>query len=182
MPGAECARSLVCENKKAHKHSHHGHTGNARHSPRNGLAAYIALSPVTGLSCHRRLADTSAKLDASVGASGPHDFAVRGISALVFGAARVHRIPPRVRDDREPPLCEAGRGELVEMICPTGKAEYFSRRGWTDFSRDRPSGKSVGIVCGGSKGRAIRPFLERWITRYGLFVRDPDLTNALFAL
>jgi hypothetical protein len=29
--------------------------------------------------------------------------------ALVFGAPCVHRIPPRVRDDREPPLCEAGR-------------------------------------------------------------------------
>jgi hypothetical protein len=43
------------------------------------------------------------KLDASVEASGPHVFTVR------FGAARqehrhVHRIPPRVRDDREPPL------------------------------------------------------------------------------
>jgi hypothetical protein len=35
------------------------------------------LSSVTGLFCHRRLADHPAKLDASVGASGPHDFAVR---------------------------------------------------------------------------------------------------------
>jgi hypothetical protein len=35
------------------------------------------LSPVTGLSCHRHFADTSTKLDASIGASGPHDFAVR---------------------------------------------------------------------------------------------------------
>ncbi len=52
------------------------------------LTAYVVLSPVTGLFCHRRLrikvlslpgrADkTSARLDASVGASGPHDFAVR---------------------------------------------------------------------------------------------------------
>jgi hypothetical protein len=44
------------------------------------LTVYFALSPVTGLSCHRRLADTSAKLDASVGASGPHDFAVRSLA------------------------------------------------------------------------------------------------------
>src|SRR5258705_13748098 len=28
MPGAQCARSLACEIKKAHEHSHHGHTGN----------------------------------------------------------------------------------------------------------------------------------------------------------
>jgi hypothetical protein len=41
------------------------------------LTAYFALSPVIGLVCHRRLADTSARLDAGVEASGPHDFAVR---------------------------------------------------------------------------------------------------------
>jgi hypothetical protein len=52
------------------------------------LTAYFALSLVTGLVCHHRFADfqrvwpgwaalASAKLDASVGASGPHDFAVR---------------------------------------------------------------------------------------------------------
>jgi hypothetical protein len=35
--------------KKAHEHSHHGHTGFTRHSPRNGFTAYFALSPVTTL-------------------------------------------------------------------------------------------------------------------------------------
>src|SRR5258705_12576790 len=37
------------QNKKAHEHSHHGHTGFTRHSPRNGFTAYFALSPVTRL-------------------------------------------------------------------------------------------------------------------------------------
>ena len=46
----------------------------------------------------------SQELDASVEASGPHDFAVRKESALVFSASSVHRIPPRARDDRETPL------------------------------------------------------------------------------
>jgi hypothetical protein len=41
------------------------------------LTVSFALSSVIGLFCHRRLADISAKLDASVEASGPHDFAVR---------------------------------------------------------------------------------------------------------
>ena len=42
------------------------------------LTVYFVISLVTGLSCHHRLADAcSARLDASVGASGPHDFAVR---------------------------------------------------------------------------------------------------------
>jgi hypothetical protein len=42
------------------------------------LTVYSVLSLVTGLSCHHRLTSHPAKLDASVGASGPHDFAVRG--------------------------------------------------------------------------------------------------------
>jgi hypothetical protein len=47
------------------------------------------------------------ELDASVGASGPHVFAVR-FSAVRYRRIRVHRIPPRVRDDREPPLQRGG--------------------------------------------------------------------------
>src|SRR3954462_7399138 len=41
------------------------------------LTVSFASSPVIGLVCHRRLARLSAKLDASIEASGPHDFAVR---------------------------------------------------------------------------------------------------------
>jgi hypothetical protein len=43
------------------------------------------------------------ELDASVGASGPHDFSVR-FSAIRQRRIHVHRIPPRVRDDRDTPL------------------------------------------------------------------------------
>src|SRR5262249_28194499 len=40
------------------------------------------LSPVTGLCCHRRLRDAEHRrtLSASLGAPGPHDFAVRDMS------------------------------------------------------------------------------------------------------
>jgi hypothetical protein len=38
------------------------------------------------------------------------------------------------RDDRDPPLFRVGWRELVEMICPTTKAEYFLRGGWTGNS------------------------------------------------
>jgi hypothetical protein len=46
------------------------------------LTAYSALSLVTGLSCHhhRRDAKHHRQLDASVGASGPHGFAVRKLA------------------------------------------------------------------------------------------------------
>jgi hypothetical protein len=84
------------------------------------------------------------QLDTSVGVSGPHDFAVR-FSAIRQERIRVHRIPPRNRDDRVSPLCGTGRAELVEMICPTGKAEYFCKQGWTRNPPDSPSGKSVDV-------------------------------------
>jgi hypothetical protein len=72
------------------------------HFMRNGFTVSFVLSPVTGLCCHRRLRKDFRKLDASVGASGPHDFAVR-LSAVRQRHRHVHRIPSRVRDDRETP-------------------------------------------------------------------------------
>jgi hypothetical protein len=45
----------------------------------------------------------------------------------------VHRIPPHVRDDREPPLLSGETGEFKSLICPTAKAEYFSLAGWTEI-------------------------------------------------
>src|SRR5258708_1502400 len=40
------------------------------------LTVSFVLSPVTGLVCHRHQRSCLRQLDASVGASGPHDFAV----------------------------------------------------------------------------------------------------------
>src|ERR1700679_2414892 len=84
--------------------SHHGHAGSPGIPRAVVLTAYFALSPVTGLCCHRRLADTSATLDASVGASGPHDFAVRELSASVNALLASTASRSNVRDDRETPL------------------------------------------------------------------------------
>jgi hypothetical protein len=93
MPGAGRARSLVCENKKAHKHSHHGHTGNTRHSPRNGFTAYSALSPGTGLSCPRhRRKSSSANLTPASGRQD-HTTSPSAVAPLVLRRYHVHRIP-----------------------------------------------------------------------------------------
>jgi hypothetical protein len=118
MPDARCARSLVCKIKK-HTSIITTVTPETPGIPRAMvLTVSSELSPVIGLFCHRRLRGVSGplgptsplrQLDAGVEASGPHDFAVREKSALVSSAICVHRIPPRVRDDREPPLCETGR-------------------------------------------------------------------------
>ena len=79
------------------------------------LTACFVLSPVTGLFCHRHRRNYFRELDASVGASGPHDFAVR-ISIIhrpAFACLTLPRPPhplPNVRDDRETPLLWARDG------------------------------------------------------------------------
>ena len=103
MPGARCARSRTCRVVNTCV-SHHGHTGNTRHSLRNGFTVSFVLSPAIGLFCHRHQRSLLRELNASVEASGPHDFAVR------LGVVRQqHRPRPlhpalHVRDDRDTPL------------------------------------------------------------------------------
>jgi hypothetical protein len=95
------------------------------------LTAYFALSPVIGLSCHRRLADTSARLDAGVEASGPHDFAVRERHHSSLLPPRPSHPAPYVRDDRETPLCVGRDGEDEEVIWLRSEPKYFCEGGWT---------------------------------------------------
>src|ERR1700730_16091664 len=78
--------------KKAHERSHHGHTGNTRHSPRNGFTAYIVLSPVTGLSCHRRSRIQPATLTPASGRQD-HTTSPSASASLALRHQHVHRIP-----------------------------------------------------------------------------------------
>jgi hypothetical protein len=87
-PAAPCARG----GSKKHTSIHSEVTGTSRHSRTQWFYGLYVLSSEIGLSCLRRLADLSAKLGASVEASGPHDLAVR-ISAARHRPIRVHRIP-----------------------------------------------------------------------------------------
>jgi hypothetical protein len=102
-----------------------------RHSRTQWFHGLYVLSPEIGLSCLRRLRGLLRKLDASVEASGPHDLAVRGSSALVRSAARVHRILPRVRDDRDTPLMWDRTVVISEVIWVGGEQKYFCKKGWT---------------------------------------------------
>ncbi len=45
MPDAQSHPQPRVQDKKAHKLSHHGHTGITRHSLRDGFTAYSALFP-----------------------------------------------------------------------------------------------------------------------------------------
>jgi len=103
----DSARSLVCEMKKHTSLSHHGHTGFTRHSPRNGFNGFLRalsgdrafLSPSPAI-CARHIH----RLDASVEASRPHDFAVR----FMRHSSKAPKRPPHpalhVRDDCDTPL------------------------------------------------------------------------------
>jgi hypothetical protein len=77
------------------------------------------LSPVTGLFCHRHRRNCFRQLDASVGASGPHDFAVRISAArLARAAASIASRPTFVTMANAPLSGETA--EVLEVICPTG--------------------------------------------------------------
>jgi hypothetical protein len=81
-------------NEEAHKRSHHGHTGITRHSPRDGFNGFFrALPGDRAFLPPSPRGFSSAKLDASVGTSGPHDFAVRDQHRSSSRYCRVHRIP-----------------------------------------------------------------------------------------
>src|SRR5215212_11744400 len=77
MPGAQCARSLACKIKK-HTSIVTTVTPDSPGIPRAMvLTVSFVLFPVTGLCCHRHWRKYFRQFDASVGASEPHDFAVR---------------------------------------------------------------------------------------------------------
>jgi hypothetical protein len=81
---------------------------------------------VTGLSCHRRQRSYLRQLDASVGASGPHDFAVRKISAFVNALPHIHRIPyPTFVTIAKRPSSEDGTAVDVKVIWLKSEPEYF---------------------------------------------------------
>jgi hypothetical protein len=66
-----------------------------------------------GLDSLRRLKITIDKLDASVGAPGPHILAVRANRRCLTPPARPSHPASNVRDDRDTPLLWSGMGELM---------------------------------------------------------------------
>src|SRR6476659_1317778 len=119
----------------AHKERAHEHTGPAesiRPSLRSGFTAYFVISPVNG-----SFATVAAQILLRDLTPAPrrqdHTTSPYASCALVCCAFRVHRIPPRVRDDRDPPLVTGETRGVKSLICPTARAEYFCVNRWTDF-------------------------------------------------
>ena len=130
MPGARCARSRACRVVST-RVSHHGHTEKHPAFPAQWFTAYSALSSATGLVCHRRLWRLLHKLDASVGASGPHVFAVRIMcrSSMAPSASTASRLTSVTIAKR--PLRKGGTAWDMPVIWVERKQKYFCRKGWT---------------------------------------------------
>ena len=112
------------------------------------LTVYFALSPVTGLSCHRHLARSllPQELDASVGASGPHDFAVRKQSALVKAPLASTASRPASVTIASRPSCRDGTGRVGKGDLPDGKSGKFFTRGLDTKIAGQPVGQITGPV------------------------------------
>jgi hypothetical protein len=97
---------------------------------RNGFTAYFALSPGTGLVCPRHLADASAKLDASVGASGPHDFAVRKVRARQSRHSRPSHPDPTFVTIAKRPFVLGRDGRDINLIWVRWKVKFLIFRNY----------------------------------------------------
>jgi hypothetical protein len=101
-PAVSCAR-----NAQANAHEHTGSAEAVRPSLRNGFTAYIVLSPARpGLfvTVAPKKREPLKNLTPAIGASGPHDFAVRFSRARQSQLSRPPLPAPNVRDDRDTPL------------------------------------------------------------------------------
>ena len=102
------------------------------------------------------------RLDAGVEASGPHVFTVR-FSAVRYRHFSVHRIPPRVRDDREPPLRWDGTAAISEVIWVGWEAELFLRWGLdrtTKSARAKDATRMDRSITRGNETLWLRPRLR----------------------
>ena len=102
MPDARCTRGLVCNVHKKVRTRAYRATESIRHSLRNGFTAYFALSSVSQALLPPLPTRISRERDASLGASGPHDFAVRISRDRQSQLLRPPRPVPR-RDDGQRP-------------------------------------------------------------------------------
>jgi hypothetical protein len=88
------------------------------------LTVSFGLSPGTGLSCPRHRRIIIRRFDASVGASGPHDFAVRAGVARRFDTITSIASRSAFRDDRDAPLLP-GRDKTQQTTDLGSKASQF---------------------------------------------------------
>jgi len=105
--------------------SHHRFNRNIRPSLRNGVNGLLRALPgvrdlLVTVACRR--------LSTSQGAPGPHAFAITAANVIRrIDVGRVHRIPPRVRDDAYAPPVEARRRGRKHEFLKNGSKLFFAK-------------------------------------------------------
>ena len=109
--------------------------------PAQWFYGLYVISPGTGLFCPRHFRRNCAlrKLSASVGAPGPHDFAVRFRRARLASpsASTATRLTSVTIAKR--PSWRGGMAMDLQLIWGRTKQEYFCGKGWTENSQNDPS-------------------------------------------
>ena len=117
-PGARRTRGLVCNADRKCAHEHTGSAGASRPSLRNGFTAYFVLFPENG-SFASVAPERLSPLDDLTPAPRRqnHTTSPYASATLVSRGLGVHRIPPRIRDDRErPSSCgDDGRSYALDL-------------------------------------------------------------------
>jgi len=129
MPGAQCTRSLVraSGSKYAHEYSQRKHRKHPA-SPTQWFYGFFRalpgdhrfVDPVIRATRWRR-----ANLTPASGRQN-HTASPSAAGSARLTLRRVHRIPPRARDDRVSPLCRDGTGESILLIFRRVK-KYFCK-------------------------------------------------------
>jgi hypothetical protein len=164
MPGARCARSLVCK-KQTHERSHHGPTGNHPAFPAQWFYGLLRALPGD----HACLTPSPALLlaDLTPALGRQNDTTWPSASALlVKHAARVHRIPPRVDDVAQRP--SVGRdGEGYRSDLPPPSSEISEIQKWIGTGRCRGcAGWLSPPKTGGHGANAPSPTLHSLTTHH----------------
>ena len=128
MPGVWLHPQPCVRMKKAHKHSHYRSRRNIDIPCAMVLTGYVVLAPVRPAFVSPSFAHhRSASLAPAARAPGRHAFAVRGPHLSSFDAARVHRIPPRDRDDAFAPRIETGCRKKDHIVLKNGNKIFFDK-------------------------------------------------------
>ena len=128
-PGARCTRGLVCNCAQGTRTRAYRYRRSIPAFPAQWLYGLLRALPGERLFCHRRPREASLLSDLMPAPRHQdHTTSPYARATHVSRSSRVHRIPPRVRDDRDPPLSSGETDGDMRLICPYVKRNIFARR------------------------------------------------------
>jgi hypothetical protein len=136
-------------NEKSTRASHHRFIRIIRLSPRDGFIGFLRALPgepgflatVAGHDAKTSSAGLTPASGRQDHASSPHASRRSSVDTI-----RVHRIPPRVRDDREPPLSVGRDGRIDKAVSTKRRSEIFFEGGLDNRLARRRSDLPVGQI------------------------------------